>query len=903
LAVVGETYVRVRPDATGFAAALETQAVAGSRKAGLVAGKQAGHGFSEGFKSALKVGAGIVALTGITEGIKSVVSESARQAGELALVENATKKAHASNTLYGQSIHELVRSQSLQKGFTDEELYPSLSRLVTATGSLEKGYKDLSLAQDVARQRGIGVAQAALALAKAEDGSVTSLQRLGVILPEYIRKLPLAQKETAALAFVQEKFGGSAATYAQTSAGQFDRFNAALHVARAEIGEAIVPELANAAGATADWFSKSENLERVQKDVASATHLVAGGVRAISTGFHVLDAAVTPVVHTLGGVEKTVELAFGALAVRKVQTWGKALVASGTAAAAGETEAAVATSGYTAALVANTAALEANAVAQRLSLGGVSTLKAGTAAVEAEQVATVATSGRLATGFARLGVSGTDLASVLKGGMAPAVVIAGYELSTFIEKIPHEQQLMESLGGTAEHLAEKLGLIGKSSAVLKEADFGASIQKQLQTAYKQAAAVPNVGNIRDQIIQKLVGPGYTFHDAQVFATARAQALARPPGATPHGNLGDVARAAVTPTTPDLDYRIRLQEALATKQTSDELALYQTQLKYVDARIASFKRQNDLTAGEKKRLLEREGEAAGLQSSIEQIQKQAVDDAKAAADKARQAYTDSISVRDQAIQLQAQRAQLTANSYADDLKAARVQLDFDRTQAVNAKLDASTRAQYASAAVTAEQQILTINKSIHDKETQAFTDAQSLREQKLQLALKRAELTQGSIADDQRAERNLIAYYTAASKDAKHYTEAQRVEFQSQAVDARIALKNLKPQVQGATAQQIFAEAANQERLYGSNIASRGGVLSGQDARGLLGASILGLGSGMDIAARSAAQQRSAHLSELQRQTELARESRDLLRAIAGKGGKPSTGQIENARRVAGIIGG
>lgn len=848
---VGEAYVKVRPDTAGFAGLLSTEVGGASRKAGVVAGKEAGVGFSEGFKSTLKTGALLIGVTAGLSEVTGAVEKAAAHAGEIALLGKAIQDAGAQNILFGDTVENVIRKQALQRGFIDEALYPSFTRLVGATHSTEKAYKDLGLAEDIARQRHIDVTIAALALAKAEQGSATGLQRLGIILPAYAAHLDRAAKSAIVLDIAQKRFTGSAEAFANSGAGALQRFAEARHVIEETAGQALLPQVEKAANATADWTSKSENLARVQHDVAAVGQVVAGSVKAIAFGLHGVSEIAGPVVHALGGIEKTTELAFGALAVRKAQVWGGAIVKATLGAVAGETAAATATTGYTAAVVANTVAVGANVVvvdeataafglnAAAATRGGLILDGAGASAAAAS------------TKFLSFGVSAGGAASVLKSGVAPAAVIAGYELSTFIRKIPGWNSAMESFGSTAEKLAEKLGLVG--GAATKVPSFTSGIQARLIAAYREAVKeVPNGSGLgaaeREQIIQRLIGPGYTFHDAQVFANNQANFQRGQGGAGIRQNYNPAAEAAAAkagrPT--DLDYQIQLQRALATKTTADEEELYQTRLAYIAKRVDSLRQDNNLTADQKKNLLRLETEQNSLQSAITAIHTQAAQAAKSAADHAKQARAAADRLRQQRIREEQQDIQQAAQAYRASL---------------------------------------------------------SLEEQKIQLQATRAQLTQKSIKDDAAAARALIAFYRKESHDAK-LTESERLNYTSQAIQEQIALKALKaPGGAASSAQDVFAEAAKEFRTYGSNITGRSGILSGQDARasfahGLLGGQL----SGADLAVRVAAQQRSAQLTEAQKQTALLTS---IDRRLGGTDAKnrPPAHATRNARRTAAIIGG
>lgn len=872
--IVGEAWVVVRPETSGFGPALTRDVAGPSAAAGARAGKEAGTSFSRSFAETVKTGAAVVGIVGAFETVKEAIHEGAAQSGEFALLNQALKNAGQSATLYGQNILNLIQHQAVERGFIDDELYPAYTRLLRATNDNAKSYRLLGDAEDIARQRHVQVGIAALALAKFEQGSVTALQRLGIILPQHIRDLKGAQKETEGLAYIERQFAGSAEAFAQTGEGALQQFASARRQVSEAIGTALLPEFEAIGAASVKFANNEANLNRIQRDVADAAHLVEGGIKATVVAFETAEKVVSPVVNALGGYDKAAEVAFGLVALRKLQQitigfagWAKTVVAGESAAAAATSTDTVAVAANTGVVAANTAALGAQAVALDAATAGLG-LNAAAATrggVVLEATAATAAAGRAK--FLSLGLSGEGLAGVLKSGIAPAAVLAGYELSKLVEKIPHWNSAFESLGGHLADVAAKIGLISQGAS--KVPQFAAGQQQQLANAYQlitrggpglQQAERQAFGNLaqtrgnryidpqgnltaagRDRIIQQLVGPGYTFNDAQVLGQAarRRQADQAGVGARPIGSRNAAAGfgPAPVPLPTDTDYQIALQNALATKTTSDEEALYRDRLGYINRRIATLKKNADLTAAEKKQLLsletqrnQLESDITGIQDKAAQAAQQAAQKAREARQKAQQAYADALSLRADDLQLQADEAQLTVNNQQDDLKAARAQVAFDRAAATNAKLTAQERAQYAHAAVAAEQQIVSINQQIHDREAQAYRNQLSITEQRLQLAATRAQLTDKSIKDDRKADEALLAFYRRESHDMK-LTEAERLQYASQAVQEQLTIKGLtKGAGAGASLQDIFGEAASEFSSYGSNIAGRNGVLSGQDAR-------------------------------------------------------------------------
>lgn len=881
MTIAGETYVIVRPEVAGFAPALESQVVAQSRKAGVAAGAAAGEGFGRSFRQTLKTGALLLGITGAFEAVRKSVEATGEHQAAIALLQRGVENVGAAYKVQGQDLEDLIRKQALATGFIDEDLYPAFTRLVTATDDTRKSLKDLGLAEDIARQRHIGVTVAALALAKAEQGSVTSLQRLGVILPGYAKNLDRAQRAALALTLVQERFGGSAAAFATTGAGQFARLGEAVHVLEEAVGGAILPSIEAVATATANWTSNSANLERVERTVADVGHIVANSAHAAAAALKIAHDVTQPLASVLGGYVKVAELAFGYVALRKI----------------------LAVTTATARWAAVTVAGDEAVVVSTTEVAGAAT--AATVAIEAETTASVAAAG----GLARLGISATGLASVFgRAGVAGAVGIAGYELSTFIRKIPGWETAFEGLGKAIA--GSTAGIRNVPSSGFRDVEKLAETARKVQQEFNSPANRTPRGFLqtRDQLVQAILGPGYTFNDLQsaVRVVQRRANAGQTQGPEPAGARTRVT-ATVAQRATDLDYQLSVQQALSTKQTADEEALYQARVRYLDRRIKTLQADTNLSAAAKKNLLRLEQERADIEGQITQIDKKRTDDAaaaaqkaKAAAEKTRQAYVASVGAQEQILELNAARATLTENTVADDRKAAVASLAFDRRNAQDTKLTVDQRRQYAAKAIQEQETLINIGKT-------ELASHLSLEEQRLQLQVQRAQLTTKSLTDDRKATLKLIAFYQREAHDAR-LTTAQRLQYQAQALQALIGLQQLKPPGGGgagggATVAQIFGEAASEFRTYASNIASRSGVLSGQDARAQFSSLILRHAGSMSELARSVSSiANDALLSESKTQT-------DLLRRIANAadggrhGRKPPSVAIKQARGTADIVGG
>jgi hypothetical protein len=169
-----------------------------------------------------------------------------------------------------------IEKTQLQYAVTEDQLRPAMQKLVASTRDTEKAQRDLTLAIDIARGRGIELEGVVLALSKAEAGNVTGLQRMGIQTKDAAGKT----KELATiLSELEQTYGGSGGSWADSLAGRFERLKLRMDEAKETIGSALLPVVeqmlpyaeksATWVGALADNFSKVAKRDGVLKGLGA----------------------------------------------------------------------------------------------------------------------------------------------------------------------------------------------------------------------------------------------------------------------------------------------------------------------------------------------------------------------------------------------------------------------------------------------------------------------------------------------------------------------------------------------------------------------------------------------------------------------------------------------------------
>lgn len=189
---------------------------------------------------AVGAGAAVVALADMTKG--AIEDEAAQKK----LAKTLTNAAGARSKDV-KSVETWISKQGQALGITDDELRPALGRLVTATGDVGKAQKLAALGMDVSAGTGKSLKQVTEALAKAENGQVAGLSRLGIATKD-------ANGETKSFAQIQgelqKKFGGQASTAANTLEGKMGRLKLVMDETKESIGSKLIPVIT----VMATWF-------------------------------------------------------------------------------------------------------------------------------------------------------------------------------------------------------------------------------------------------------------------------------------------------------------------------------------------------------------------------------------------------------------------------------------------------------------------------------------------------------------------------------------------------------------------------------------------------------------------------------------------------------------------------
>jgi hypothetical protein len=196
-------------------------------------------GFAKKAGTAFAVaGAAAAAYAGtlLVDGVKAAIEDEAAQAKLATTLENVT------GATKGQiaAVEDYITQTALANGITDDQLRPSLDRLIRSTKDATKAQELQSLALDISAGTGKNLSVVSEALGKAYDGNLGALKKLGVGIDESIIK---SKDFDAAAAALSQTFEGQASKQAETFQGKMARLSVAFDEAKETVGSYVLDAL------------------------------------------------------------------------------------------------------------------------------------------------------------------------------------------------------------------------------------------------------------------------------------------------------------------------------------------------------------------------------------------------------------------------------------------------------------------------------------------------------------------------------------------------------------------------------------------------------------------------------------------------------------------------------------
>jgi len=193
--------------------------------------------------------AGTAAFGAITAAAGLSVKAAMEDAESQELLAQTLKTTFGESEALRLETERLIDQFSKSAAVADDQLRPAFGTLVRATGDFAKSQRLLQIALDVSAGTGRDLESVTIALAKASQGSVTALTRLGIPLDKNAVKAKDFNKIVSQLG---DTFEGQASVKANSAAGRFRAFGIAVDELREQFGMMLLPTLTQIVGFLTD---------------------------------------------------------------------------------------------------------------------------------------------------------------------------------------------------------------------------------------------------------------------------------------------------------------------------------------------------------------------------------------------------------------------------------------------------------------------------------------------------------------------------------------------------------------------------------------------------------------------------------------------------------------------------
>lgn len=229
-------------------------------------GKTIGDAAEKALKAFALIGGAVV---GFSAAFAKAAAEDEAAANKLAETIGAVTTATDAQI---KAVEQYITATSLATGITDENLRPAFERLVRSTKDVESATKLMNLALDLSAATGKPLELVTNALAKAYDGSYTSLNRLGVGIDASLIK---SKDFNAIYESLNATFGEFSEKRSEEAIVKFQRLQVALDEAKEAVGAALLPAFER----LGDWLL-TDGVPRLNAFIAGLT-----GDRSLSASF------------------------------------------------------------------------------------------------------------------------------------------------------------------------------------------------------------------------------------------------------------------------------------------------------------------------------------------------------------------------------------------------------------------------------------------------------------------------------------------------------------------------------------------------------------------------------------------------------------------------------------------
>jgi hypothetical protein len=218
-------------------------------KKGLKEGGDQVGGFGDNMKKMAGNVVGAIGALGVADFLKDATHAAAEDEASQAKLAKSLETSIGAWDGQVKSIEKWITKAQFTKGFADDELRTAFAGLTEVTHSTAESQNLMSVAMDLARAKGIPLAQAADILAKAHEGNTKAVKAQ---LPELGALIADNASADEIIAKVAGTVKGQADTFAKSAAGGQEIFHQKLGELTETIGTKLLPIMIT----LTDWLVK-----------------------------------------------------------------------------------------------------------------------------------------------------------------------------------------------------------------------------------------------------------------------------------------------------------------------------------------------------------------------------------------------------------------------------------------------------------------------------------------------------------------------------------------------------------------------------------------------------------------------------------------------------------------------
>jgi Transglycosylase SLT domain len=275
---IASAFVRIRPNMTGFQSGVES-------------------GVKQGFSNVSKIIGVAFTSVAFADIFKGAVSSAETYQATLRSVSLAITATGSDISAYRKQIDSLT-SSGAALGYSQQDVLSGFRTMTLVTGNATDATKYMTLAEDIARARGLDLSTVSTAIGKAVDGKTASLQRYGIVATK-------GESVETLLAHAYQVYGGQAAANTTIT----EKLHATLANLEEAVGSALLPTVDKLLGHFDEWISKGDNTRKITDAVKSSMNALVTVVETvvpwIERGWHLLQSFSD----TMGGLKATLEAA------------------------------------------------------------------------------------------------------------------------------------------------------------------------------------------------------------------------------------------------------------------------------------------------------------------------------------------------------------------------------------------------------------------------------------------------------------------------------------------------------------------------------------------------------------------------------------------------------------------